>query len=87
MKEVTLAALHEDLFQLIDEVLKTGESLAIVGDGGKRILTVVAHEQASKGVDLSKLVTRAAVCGDPDTLAEESVAEWDPDRALAPDQA
>lgn len=75
MPTITASELRARIYNLLDQVLETGEPLEIERKG--RILRIVAEEQPSK---LGRLVRRDHVIkGDPDSLIHvDWSAEWRP---------
>ena len=67
MEHITLTALRQNIFQIADRVLATGEPVIIERDG-KRL--VLAPEPSPSR--LSRLPRREAIAGDPETLVELS---------------
>lgn len=71
MQTVTLTALRQNIFQLADRVLETGEPVMIERNG-RHLLLVPERPK----LDLSKLQRRNAIIGDPEDLVELNVCEW-----------
>lgn len=74
METVTLTALRQNIFQLADQVLETGEPVVIERNG--RHLLLVAERPR---LDLSKLPRRKLFNGDPEELVNAKTwdeAEW-----------
>jgi len=66
MKKVTPTQLRADIYNLLDEVLKTGLPLEI--QKGKKTLKIVPVDQIDK---LKNLISRPeAIQGDPDDLVD-----------------
>lgn len=72
MEKITITALRQNLFSVIDRVLATGEAVEIERHG-KRLL-LMPEQGASK---LTRLKKRSLIAGDAATLPEEKVWEWD----------
>lgn len=72
MEKITVTALRQNLFSVIDRVLATGEAVEIERHG-KRLL-LMPEQCAGK---LSRLKKRSLIAGDAATLPEEKVWEWD----------
>ena len=70
MAAVTLTALRQNIFQLADQVLETGEPLMIERNG--RHLLLVAERPK---LDIAKLPRRSLFKGDPDELV--NIKTWD----------
>jgi len=74
MQTVTLTALRQNIFQLADQVLETGEPVVIERNG--RHLLLVAERPK---LDLSKLPRRHLFNGNPEELVNAKTwdeAEW-----------
>lgn len=71
MQTVTLTTLRQNIFQLADQVLETGEPVLIERNG--RHLLLVPEKPK---LDLSKLPRRNAIIGDPEELVELNVCDW-----------
>lgn len=77
MKTITPTELRSNLYNLLDEVLKTGLPLEIK-KGGKK-LRIIPVEKVDK---LSNLISRPdAIAGDPDDLAE---IRWENELFISP---
>lgn len=72
MEKLTVTALRQNLFNVIDHVLATGEPVEIERHG-KRLL-LVPEQGAGK---LARLRRRPLIVGDAASLPEEKVWEWD----------
>ncbi|MGD9787083.1 MAG: type II toxin-antitoxin system Phd/YefM family antitoxin [Sulfuricellaceae bacterium] len=72
MEKITVTALRQNLFSVIDRVLATGEAVEIERHG-KRLL-LMPEQGAGK---LACLKKRSLIAGDAATLPEEKVWEWD----------
>lgn len=70
MEPITLTALRQNIFQIADRVLATGEAVVIEREG-KRL--VLAPEPTPDILD--KLPRRHAIIGDADDLVD--VSPWD----------
>ncbi len=78
MKKMTVTALRQNLFNVIDHVLATGEPVEIERHG-KRLLLV--PEQG--GSKLARLKKRSLITGDVASLPDEKVWERDENTARA----
>ncbi|MHB1591380.1 MAG: type II toxin-antitoxin system Phd/YefM family antitoxin [Sulfuricella sp.] len=72
MEKMTITALRQNLFNVIDQVLATGEPVEIERHG-KRLL-LVPEQGAGK---LARLKKRPLIAGDAASLPDEKVWEWD----------
>lgn len=72
MEKITITALRQNLFNVIDRILATGEPVEIERHG-KRLLLM--PEQG--GSKLARLKKRQLIAGDAATLPDEKVWEWD----------
>jgi prevent-host-death family protein len=72
MEKISITALRQNLFNIIDRVLATGEPVEIERHG-KRVL-ITPEQGAGK---LSRLKKRTLIKGDVATLPDEKVWEWD----------
>lgn len=72
MEKLTITALRQNLFSVIDRVLATGEAVEIERHG-KRLL-LVPEQGAGR---LARLKKRSLIAGDAATLPDEKVWEWD----------
>lgn len=71
---VTATQLREDIYQILDKVLETGEPVEILRNG--RRLRIVAVDPPSK---LARLMKRDCIVGDPDDLTSlDWSSEWNP---------
>lgn len=70
MEKITLTALRQNIFQIADRVLATGEAVVIEREG-KRL--VLAPEAVPSRLD--RLPRRAAIVGDPEELVD--LSPWD----------
>jgi prevent-host-death family protein len=71
MKHVSVTALRQNLFKLVDEALETGIPVEIERRGRKLLL--IPQHPASK---LDRLKRRPAIQGDADDLVDLSAGEW-----------
>lgn len=78
---VSASQLRQDVYRLLDEVLRTGKPLEIERKG--RILRLVPDEPRSR---LDRIRAHPEVIvGDPEDLVSiDWSAEWDAEQALAP---
>lgn len=72
MEKITITALRQNLFNVIDRVLATGKPVEIERHG-KRLLLM--PEQG--GSKLARLKKRRLIAGNAATLPDEKVWEWD----------
>ena len=71
---VTASQLRQDIYRLLDRVIKTGQPLEVERKGQR--LKIVAVERVSR---LSKLPKRACIQGDPKDLVRlDWSGEWKP---------
>jgi len=68
---MSLTALRNQLFKVVDGVIKTGIPAEIERNGHK--LKIVLEEKKSK---LDNLKPHDCIIGDPDDLVDLKVAEW-----------
>lgn len=73
MKKLTLTTLRQQIFQIADEVLVTGEPVSIERNG--RLLLLSSATQTKPGKHL-KLKRRKLINGDAGSLVTEKVGEW-----------
>lgn len=81
MNAVSASQLRQDVYNLLDQVLATGEPLEVKRKG--RTLRIVPEQTGSK---LDRIVPIPdLIVGDPEDLVEiDWSAEWDPERAVNP---
>ena len=72
MEKMAITALRQNLFNVIDPVLATGEPVEIERHG-KRLL-LVPEQDSDK---LARPKKRALITGDAASLPDEKVWEWD----------
>lgn len=72
MDQITLTALRQNIFQIADRVLATGEPVVIERDG--RRLVLAPEPMPSR---LSHLPRRKVISGDPEDLVD--LSPWDED--------
>jgi len=77
MEKMTLTALRQDLFRVVDRVLETGIPVAIERQGK----TVLLAQQAAPP-KLSRLKRRKLANGDPRSLVDVKVTRWREPRKL-----
>lgn len=80
MEQITLTALRQNIFQIADRVLATGEAVVIERDGRRLVL---APEPGPSRLD--RLPRRNAIVGNPDDLVDIQTwneAEWQESQAL-----
>jgi len=71
MAPMSLTALRNQLFKVVDEVIKTGIPAEIERNGHR--LKIVLEEKKSK---LDNLKPHDCIIGNPDDLVDLKVAEW-----------
>jgi prevent-host-death family protein len=71
MPPISVTALRQNLFKIIDQVLESGVPVEIERHGKKVLLTPLAP--VSK---LANLKRRNVIVGDPDELTDLEVGEW-----------
>jgi CO dehydrogenase/acetyl-CoA synthase alpha subunit len=71
MAPISLTALRNNLFQIVDGVIKTGNPVVIERNGHR--LKIVLEEKTSK---LKNLKPHDCIVGDPDELIQLKVTEW-----------
>ena len=77
MEKLTLTALRQNLFRVVDRVLETGIPVAIDRQGKTVLLTPQAAPPK-----LSRLKRRKLIKGDPRSLVDVGVATWREPRQL-----
>lgn len=77
MVPVTLTALRNQLFKIVDRIIETGIPVEIERKGHK--LLIVLEEKKSKFDNLKK---RNCIAGDPDELIDLKVGEWNEEAQL-----
>ena len=77
MAPMSLTALRNQLFKVIDEAIKTGIPVEIERKGHK--LKIVPEGIKSK---LDNLVPHDCIVGDPDDLVDLKVMEWEEEKNL-----
>jgi hypothetical protein len=71
MRPISLTALRNNLFKIVDQVIQTGNPVLLERKGQK--LKIVLEEKKSK---LENLKPRNCITGDPDDLVQVKVGEW-----------
>jgi len=71
MAPLSLTALRNNLFKIVDEVIRTGIPAEIERNGHR--LEIVLEERKSK---LDNLKPHDCIVGDPDELIKLKVAQW-----------
>ena len=71
MGPISLTALRNNLFKIVDEVIKTGNPLELERKGHR--LKIVLEANKSK---LENLKPHDCIVGNPDELIDLKVAEW-----------
>lgn len=77
MQRLTLTALRQQLFKVVDQVIRTGVPVEIERQGHR--LKIVLDEPPSK---LANLRPHQAIVGDPEELVELETDEWQKERNL-----
>jgi len=73
MKKLTLTTLRQQIFQVADEVLLTGQPVSIERNGKVLLLSPAVALNKSKKL---KLKRRKLICGDAESLPTAKVGEW-----------
>lgn len=73
MKKLTLTTLRQQIFQIADEVLMTGQPVSIERNGKVLLLSPAVELNKSKSL---KLKRRKLIRGDAESLHTEKVGEW-----------
>lgn len=76
MERLTLTALRQRLFRVVDQVIKTGIPIEIERKG--HTLKIVLEGKKSK---LRNLVRHKAIVGDPEELVGLEVGEWSEEKS------
>ena len=71
MEKMSLTALRNQLFKVVDEVIRTGVPAVIERKGHR--LKIVLEEKKNK---LDNLESHDCIVGDPDELVALKVGEW-----------
>ena len=71
MGSLSLTALRNNLFKVVDQIIKTGNPVEIERKGQR--LKIVLEEKRSK---LDNLKPHDCIVGDPDELVDLKVSEW-----------
>ncbi|MEJ2282145.1 MAG: type II toxin-antitoxin system Phd/YefM family antitoxin [Desulfobacterales bacterium] len=71
MRPISLTALRNNLFKIVDQVIETGNPVLLERKGQK--LKIVLEEKKSK---LDNLKSHNCITGDPDDLVQVKVGEW-----------
>lgn len=71
MSSISVTALRQNLFKVVDQVLATGVPVEIERHGKKLLL--IPAEPVSK---LANLKRRHVIVGDPEELVDLQVGEW-----------
>jgi hypothetical protein len=71
MEKVSITTLRQNLFRLVDKVIKTGRPLVIKRKGKSLILAPEATRSK-----LSRLRRRRLIKGKPEALVDIKVGEW-----------
>lgn len=77
MEKLTLTALRQQLFSIVDRVIETGVPVEIERRGHR--LKIVLDEPRSR---LANLRPHQAIVGDPEDLVELEVDAWQEERRL-----
>ena len=73
MKKLTLTTLRQQIFQIADEVLMTGQPVSIERNGKVLLLSPAVELNKSKSL---KLKRRKLISGDAESLHTQKVGEW-----------
>ena len=73
MKKLTLTTLRQQIFQIADEVLLTGQPVSIERNGKVLLLSPAVELNKSKSL---KLKRRKLISGDAESLHTVKVGEW-----------
>ena len=73
MKKLTLTTLRQQIFQIADQVLLTGEPVSIERNGKVLLLSSAVELNKSKSL---KLKRRKLISGDAESLLTAKVGEW-----------
>ncbi|OFZ69153.1 MAG: hypothetical protein A2Z01_05140 [Betaproteobacteria bacterium RBG_16_58_11] len=73
MKKLTLTTLRQQIFQIADEVLLTGQPVSIERNGKVLLLSPAVELNKSKSL---KLKRRKLITGDAESLHTAKVGEW-----------
>lgn len=73
MNKLSVTELRNNIYQLVDQVINTGEPLAIERNGKKLLLSMVSSAPISK---LKRLKPHHSIEGDPDNLINLQVYQW-----------
>ena len=80
MKKLTLTTLRQQIFQIADEVLMTGQPVSIERNGKVLLLSPAVELNKSKSL---KLKRRKLIDGDAESLHTAKVGEWhEPEKML-----
>jgi hypothetical protein len=71
MRPISLTALRNNLFKIVDGVIQTGNPVELERKG--HLLKIVIEEKKSK---LDNLKPHDCIAGNPDDLIDLKVAEW-----------
>jgi hypothetical protein len=71
MRPISLTALRNNLFKIVDQVIQTGNPVLLERKGQK--LKIVLEQKKSK---LDNLKNHDCITGDPDDLVQIKVGEW-----------
>lgn len=77
MNDISLTILRQQLFKVVDRIIKTGVPVEINRRGHK--LRIVPVEKASK---LARLTPHKAIVGNPEDLVELKAGTWRKGRNL-----
>ena len=71
MSLISLTALRNNLFKIVDDIIKTGNPVEIERNGHR--LEIILKEKRSK---LDNLKPHDCIVGNPDDLIQIKVGEW-----------
>lgn len=79
MKKITATRLRAELYRVLDEVLKTGESVEITREAGSVVLKPLASERRARARRPKPESNPQLVVGDPDELVHfDWSTHWKP---------
>lgn len=71
MEKITVTALRQNIFNVVDRALATGEAVEVERRGQRLLL--IPERKSGK---LARLKKRSLIVGDAATLPDEKVWEW-----------
>jgi hypothetical protein len=76
MKEVTATGLRNDIFNMLDAVIRTGQPLVVKRKGHRIIIDVEKMKSPTERL-FSRSYRKNAVIGDPEDLVDIKAWEWE----------